>query len=543
MAKKLQNYLNNKNLKSVGVDIEFTPKEIDEYIKCSKDPIYFIKTYVKVVHVDRGTVPFALYGYQERIINDYHENRKVIVLAPRQMGKTVSTAAYFLWLILFNDDKNIAILANKAAVAREILSRIQFAYECLPKFISQGVKEWNKGSIKLENGSSIITAATSPNAIRGFSCTHLYIDEISFIPKNIAEEFITSVFPTISSGDTTKIFISSTPKGMNIFHKMWLEAIQGISGFVPVRVYWNENPTRNDAWAAEQLKNLGQLKFSQEVSCEFMGSSKSLIAGAKLATIGLIQPKFEKDSLSIYFDPVENHSYVCSVDTSRGQHLDYSAFVIFDITSLPYQVVATYKNNQISPMAYPFFIQQVCQKYNFAYILVEVNDIGGQVSDTLFYEFEYENIYFTYKNEISEGAGYPGIRTTKKVKSIGCSTLKDLIEEDQLLINSYYILQELNVFVQKGASYAADDEEINDDLIACCFLFAYLTKQQLFTDLTSTNIRSILAQKTEQYISESVIPFGFIANGKNNEISEFEMVQSGMSSVDKWIFSDLPTEE
>jgi hypothetical protein len=543
MAKKLQNYLNNKNLKSVGVDIEFTPKEIDEYIKCSKDPIYFIKTYVKVVHVDRGTVPFALYGYQERIINDYHENRKVIVLAPRQMGKTVSTAAYFLWLILFNDDKNIAILANKAAVAREILSRIQFAYECLPKFISQGVKEWNKGSIKLENGSSIITAATSPNAIRGFSCTHLYIDEISFIPKNIAEEFITSVFPTISSGDTTKIFISSTPKGMNIFHKMWLEAIQGISGFVPVRVYWNENPTRNDAWAAEQLKNLGQLKFSQEVSCEFMGSSKSLIAGAKLATIGLIQPKFEKDSLSIYFDPVENHSYVCSVDTSRGQHLDYSAFVIFDITSLPYQVVATYKNNQISPMAYPFFIQQVCQKYNFAYILVEVNDIGGQVSDTLFYEFEYENIYFTYKNEISEGAGYPGIRTTKKVKSIGCSTLKDLIEEDQLLINSYYILQELNVFVQKGASYAADDEEINDDLIACCFLFAYLTKQQLFTDLTSTNIRSILAQKTEQYISDSVIPFGCIANGKNNEISEFEMVQSGMSSVDKWIFSDLPTEE
>lgn len=260
-------YNGNKNLKAAGVDINFTAEQLQEYIKCSTDPIYFIKKYVKVVHVDRGTVPFDLYGYQERIINAYHKNRKAIVLAPRQMGKTVSTAAYFLWVVLFNPDKNVAILANKAAVAREILSKIQYAYECLPKWMQQGVLEWNKGSIELENRSSIITAATSPNAIRGFACSHLYIDELAFVPHNIAEEFMTSVFPTISSGLTTKIFLSSTPKGMNLFHKMWVEAINDINGFVPVKVTWDENPTRDKAWLADQLKNLGELKFNQEVLC------------------------------------------------------------------------------------------------------------------------------------------------------------------------------------------------------------------------------------------------------------------------------------
>lgn len=537
-------YNGNKNLKAAGVDINFTAEQLQEYIKCSTDPIYFIKKYVKVVHVDRGTVPFALYGYQERIINAYHKNRKAIVLAPRQMGKTVSTAAYFLWVVLFNPDKNVAILANKAAVAREILSKIQYAYECLPKWMQQGVLEWNKGSIELENRSSIITAATSPNAIRGFACSHLYIDELAFVPHNIAEEFMTSVFPTISSGLTTKIFLSSTPKGMNLFHKMWVEAINGINGFVPVKVTWDENPTRDKAWLADQLKNLGELKFNQEIFCAFNGSSKSLISGAKLGSIATHPPIFEKDLLKVHYKPIEGHSYVCTVDTSRGQHLDYSAFVIFDITELPYKVVATYKNNQISPMTYPFLIMRTCQQYNNCHTLVEINDIGGQVADTLFYEYEYENMYFTYKDELNEGMGYPGIRTTKLVKSIGCSILKDLIENEQLEVMSHDILQELSVFVQKGKSYAAENESINDDLTTCLWLFGWLTKQQLFKDLTDTNIRSIIAKKTEDYINDNMVPFGIIDTGidESNSFGQYELDLRKYSSLDAWVFSDLPSD-
>lgn len=535
----IEYYNGNKNLKAPGVNIEFTPEQLDEYIKCSNDPIYFIRTYVKVVHVDRGTVPFALYDYQERIIRAYHENRKVIVLAPRQMGKTVSTAAYFLWVVLFNADKNIAILANKAAVAREILSKIQYAYECLPKWLQMGVLEWNKGSIELENRSSIITAATSPNAIRGFACSHIYVDELAFIPPNIASEFMTSVFPVISSGKETKIFLSSTPKGMNLFHKQWTEAKQGISGFVPVEVTWNENPTRDEIWLADQLKNLGELKFNQEIMCAFLGSSKSLISGSKLGVLTTIKPIFTKDSLNIFYEPIKGHSYVCVVDTSRGQHLDYSAFVIFDITELPYKVVATYKNNTISPMAYPYLIIQSCQQYNDAHTLVEINDIGGQIADTIFYEYDYENMYFTYKDTLNEGRGFPGVRTTKKVKSIGCSTLKDLIEGDQLQISSHDILSELSIFVQKGASYAAEDETINDDLTACCFLFGWLTKQPLFADLTNTNIRAILAKKTEEYMHENMAPYGHLITGIDDNANQFstELDVRKHPSLDDWVFS------
>lgn len=536
----LQTYLGNRNLKAAGVKIEFTKEQLDEYIKCSNDPIYFIKKYVKVVHVDRGTVPFALYDYQERIINAYHNNRKVVVLAPRQMGKTVSTAAYFLWVVLFNSDKNVAILANKAVVAREILSKIQYAYECLPKWLQQGVLEWNKGSIELENRSSIITAATSPNAIRGFACSHIYVDELAFVPPNIAEEFMTSVFPVISSGKETKIFLSSTPKGMNIFHKQWIEAKQGVSGFVPVEVTWDENPTRDNAWLADQLKNLGELKFNQEVLCAFNGSSKSLISGSKLGSIATISPIHSKDHLDTFKEPIKGHSYVCVVDTSRGQHLDYSAFVVFDITELPYTVVATYKHNQISPMAYPYLIRQVCTKYNDAHTLVEINDIGGQVADTLFYEYEYENMYFTYKDELNEGKGFPGVRTTKKLKAIGCSNLKDLIENDQLLIMSHSILEELSVFVQKGASFAAENESINDDLTACCFLFAWLTKQPLFAELTDTNIRAIISKKTDEYIAENMVPLGYLVTAKEPQsIFSNELDTIKFPTLEEWVFSDL----
>lgn len=542
MATNKPNFYNGQqNLKTSGVQISYTAEQVDEWIKCSKDPIYFIKKYVKVIHVDRGTVPFALHPYQERIINAYHTNRKVITISPRQTGKTITTAAYFLWEVVFNTDKNIAILANKAAMAREILSRIKFAYENLPFWIQQGVVEWNKGSIQLDNNSKIFTAATSPNAIRGNACTSVYIDEIAFIPNNIAEEFLTSVFPVLSSGNSTKIFITSTPKGMNVFYKMWVEAEADRNGFVPIRVVWTEHPERNQAWYDEQVKNLGPIKCAQEVDCTFSGSSRTLVSGEKLATIPFFEPIFTNNSLKIYEQPIKGHAYACTVDTSRGQHLDYSAFVIFDITQTPYKVVATFKDNTIGLSSYPFMILNTAKQYNDAYCLIEINDAGQGIADDIFYEFEYGNVYFTVKENVTEGQGYPGVRTTKRVKAIGCSVLKELVEADQLMLNSFDIIQEMNVFEQKGASYAASDTQINDDLMTCCWLFAWLTKSTIFKDITNTNVRAMLAQKQEAYILENMSPFGFISDGTEEDLKDFNSVHSSGPSNDpmmNWLLSN-----
>lgn len=541
-TKKPQAYNGNASLKAAGVQTEFTGDQINEYMKCAEDPIYFIKTYVKIIHVDKGIIPFTLHDYQERLVTAYHTNRKVVALAPRQFGKTITTAAYFLWVVLFNADKNIGILANKAAMAREILSRIQLSYELLPLWLQQGVMEWNKGSIKLENNSKIFTAATSPNAIRGNSCSHVYVDEIAFIPTNIAEEFMTSVFPVLSSGKETKIFITSTPRGMNMFHKLWVEAENGKNGFVPIRIVWTENPDRDLAWLDEQRRVLGEVKFNQEILVEFHGSSSTLVDGRKLSTIPFHDPIFEKDKLKIYKKPIPGNSYICTVDTSRGQHLDYSAFVIFDTTTVPYQVVATFKDNTISSMTYPYMIINTCKQFNDAYLLIEVNDIGGEVANIIFYEFEYPNVYFTNKENLTEGQGYPGVRTTKKVKAVGCSVLKELVEQDQLIINSIDIIQELAVFSAKGASYAAEDTKINDDLTACLFLFSWLTKQMIFKDITNTNIRALLAKKNEEYILDQMTPFGFIDNGLDS--IEIDMLSSKprdisgtAMSIDDWIMS------
>lgn len=540
--KKPQAYNGNASIKAAGVQTEFTGNQISEYMKCEADPIYFIKTYVKIIHVDKGIIPFILHDYQERLVTAYHTNRKVVALAPRQFGKTITTAAYFLWVVLFNADKNIGILANKAAMAREILSRIQLSYELLPLWLQQGVMEWNKGSIKLENNSKIFTAATSPNAIRGNSCSHVYVDEIAFIPTNIAEEFMTSVFPVLSSGKETKIFITSTPRGMNMFHKLWVEAENGKNGFVPVRIVWTENPDRDLAWLDEQRRVLGEVKFNQEILVEFQGSSNTLIDGRKLGTIPFQDPIFEKDKLKIYKKPIPGNSYICTVDTSRGQHLDYSAFVIFDTTVVPYEVVATFKDNTISSMTYPYMIINTCKQFNDAYLLIEVNDIGGEVANIIFYEFEYPNVYFTNKENLTEGQGYPGVRTTKKVKAVGCGVLKELVEQGQLIINSIDIIQELGVFSAKGASYAAEDTKINDDLTACLFLFSWLSKQNIFKDITNTNIRAILAKKNEEYILDQMTPFGFIDNGLDS--IEFDMLSSKprdisgtAMSIDDWIMS------
>lgn len=531
-----QFYNNNPNLKASGVKTEFTAFQLEEYIKCADDPIYFLENYAKIVSLDEGVINFVPFEYQKRFIKAVHENRLVCARMARQLGKSTICAGYIAWFILFNSNQKAAVLANKQAIAQEIFSRVKFIIENVPIWLQKGIRKWAETRIKFDNGSSCFCAATSPSAVRGDSISLILLDEFAHMNPKLADSFIASVFPTISSSKKAKMMIVSTPNGLNHYYKIWDGAVKGTNNFIPVDGKWYENPNRDEAWAKAELKALGAVRYAQEVSCEFSASSYSLISGTKLQNIVTMQPIFSHENMHAYFEPIKDHSYVCAVDTSRGQHLDYSAFVMIDITELPYKVVAVFKDNQISPMSYPYLIYNVCKKYNDAHILIEINDIGGQVADALFYELEYENMYFTYKDEVAEGLGYPGVRTTKRVKAIGCSTLKDFIENDQLEINSEEILKELGVFVQKGTSYAASDTAINDDLTACLFLFAYLTKQAIFKDLTNVNIREIISKRTEQYISDNMVPFGIIDNGMNEEaVAQFDI--KAIDPIDQWMFS------
>jgi len=522
-------FKSNPNLRPARSEISYTKEMIEEYIKCSKDPIYFITKYVHVIHPDRGMVLMELYEYQERMIKTYHENRLSIAMTARQMGKTTTAAAYFVWYIIFNENKNVAILANKQATADEILHRIRLAYENLPKWLQQGVKVFNRRSIELENGSRIFCAATSSSGIRGRTINVLYIDELAFVPNTQAEEFFTSVYPTITASKDSKVILTSTPNGFNHFYKFWNEAEKGTNGFAPIRCHWYEMPGRDQKWYEMQKAVLGEQKAAQEIDATFLGSARQLLTAATMSSLSYdtpIRTYFDGDfkGLKIYKLPEADHSYVMTVDVSRGRHLDSSAFTIFDITEYPHVPVATFKNNEISPLMYSATCWQMLKTYNEAYALIEINDVGAQVADELYYTYEYENLFWTKSGDQlgKKGADpYPGIRTTKKTKRIGCANLKDVIEKRQLLINDMDTIQELSTFVQSDSGTWEADEGFNDDLVATLWLFAWLCTQPWFVDLTDKNMRNQMYLNKIKEVEETLTPFGFMDNGMMDSDTEY----------------------
>lgn len=532
----------NFSLKSIGVPVEFTKENVEEYYKCSQDPIYFIKKYIKIISLDLGLIPFTLFDYQVRFILSIHENRRVISMQPRQSGKTQCVAAYIIWYTIFNDNKQVAILANKASAAREIMDRYQKMYEHLPKWLQQGVKVWNKGSIELENGSKAYTAATNGSAVTGKSINMLYIDEAAIISNTVAEDFFTSAYPTISSGKNTKIILTSTPRGYNHFWKLYNEAENretSGSEFVPVRVHYWEHPSRDDAWADEQVKLLGQLKFNQEVLCEFLGSSSTLISGNHISKLKPTPYILSKDGLDVLEFAKKGHSYVLVADTSEGVGGDNSAFTVIDITELPYTVVAKYKNNAISPMLYPNVIYFAAKQYNNAFTLLEINK-SEQVAYILQAELEYENILYVARGRsgqyVSAGFGGSkdglGVTTDKRVKRIGCSNLKILIEENKLLITDADIISEISTFIEKKNSYAADDG-YRDDLIMTLVLFGWLTTQTYFKDLSNINLRTLLYEARMAEMENQMTPIGFFNAGEDSSPKEVGEVFGG----DYWVMA------
>jgi hypothetical protein len=516
----LKHYKANPNLKGAGVSFIFSKEQIEERIKCINDPIYFIAKYMKIVNVDRGLIPFELYDFQKELLNSYINNRFTIAKLPRQVGKSTVTVGYILWTVLFGPMQNIAILANKASTSRDILSKLQLAYEHIPLWMQQGIISWNKGSIELENGSKVIAAATASSATRGSTYNIIFLDEFAFVPKNIAEDFITSVYPTISSGKTTKVIMVSTPNGMNLFYKYWIDAVNKRNLYVPIEAHWSVVPGRDAEWAADQIKQLGQEKFNQEFDCQFIGSSNTLISGIKLSQLVWIKPIQKINELDIFELPQKNHIYVISVDTSEGQNLDYSAFTVIDCTQAPYKVVAKYYNNKISPLVYPNVIYNVALKYNNAHILTETNSIGMQVIETLHNDLEYENVFSTTNmgrggQKISSGFkknSKLGVKMTSQIKSIGCANLKSLIESDKLLIQDFDIISELTSFVASNASFAAEPG-CHDDLTMSLVLFSWLTSQPAFKELTDLDIRHKILEEKIQNMQEEILPFGIINDG------------------------------
>jgi hypothetical protein len=465
----------------------------------------------------------------------------VAVLTARQSGKTTTATAIILHYILFNEFKTVAILANKGDAAREVMSRVKLAYEALPKWLQQGIEEWNKGNIALENGCQVLAGTTTSSAIRGKSISFLYLDEVAFIEGY--DEFFASVYPTISSGESTKLLMTSTPNGLNHFWKTCKGAKEGTNGYEYIEVMWNDVPTRDEKWKRETLEALDydEEKFAQEYECQFLGSSGTLISGAALKQLAYSNPLYSKDGICQYEKPEKDHVYSMTVDVSRGKGLDYSTFNVIDITSMPYKQVCTFRDNFISPIDFASIIYRVATSYNEALVLIEINDIGSQVSDTLVMDFGYEGMLYTESagrngKRISNGFGKisdTGVRTTKAVKSVGCSMLKMLIEQQQLIINDFETIQELSRFSKKGSSYEAEPGS-HDDLVMNLVVFAWLTSQSYFKEITDINTLSKLRQKTEEQIDDDLLPFGFINTGEIDD-SKYKAGWQIDDGGDRWL--------
>ena len=547
VSNKKTGYLGNANLKAAGVDIQFDKDQVKEYIKCSQNPAYFIQKYIKVVSLDEGLVPFNLYDYQKTIVETIHNNRFTIAKLPRQSGKSTTVVSYILHYILFNQSMNVAILANKQTTAREILSRLKLAYEYLPLWLQQGIIEWNKGSIELENGSKIIASSTSASAIRGGSFNMIFLDEFAHVPQNVAEEFFSSVYPTITSGQSTKVLMVSTPNGLNMFYHYWRGATKkvgevGKNEYIPIEVHWTQvpaypgGPCRDEKWKKETIVNTSEQQFQSEFECDFIGSQNTLISSYKLKSLSWVTPIIKnKEGLAIYNEPEKNHVYVCIVDTARGQGLDYSAFCIVDITDTPYKLVAKFRNNIISPMVFPTVIKRLCEQYNNAFALIEINDIGGQVADVLHEDLEYEHVLMcgnkgrkgqTISGGFGSGGVHFGVRTTSVVKKLGCSVLKSLLEEDKILIEDLDVVDELTTFVAKRQSYEADDG-YNDDLVMCLVLFGWLTRQDYFKSMTEVDVRTAIYEKEIINLEQDMSPFGFIS-------TEDDKISGIWDGEDRW---------
>jgi hypothetical protein len=520
-----EHYLGNPLLKKANTKIEFTEDQVLEWIKCAEDPVYFAKKYIKITTLDYGLSDFDMYPFQEEMVDTFHKNRFTICKLPRQSGKSTVVVSYLLHYAIFNDNTNIAILANKANTARDLLTRLQTGYENLPKWLQQGVLSWNKGSLELENKSRITAASTSASSIRGGTYNIIFLDEFAFVPNTVADNFFSSVYPVITSGKSSKVIVVSTPYGMNHFYRLWDDAQKSRNDYIPIEVHWTDVPGRDEEFKRLTISNTSESQWRQEFECLFLGSSDTLISGPILNRLVFDTPKTSSAGLDVYEDPQEDHTYVVTVDVARGVEKDYSAFIVIDVSQFPHKVVGKYRNNKIRPILFPQIIKEVALSYNKAYVLCEVNDVGDQVAAGLHYDLEYSNLLMSsMRGRAGQilGQGFSGkkvqlgVKMSKTTKKVGCLNLKTLIEDNKLTFTDFEIINELTTFVQKANSFEAEDGR-NDDLVMCLVMYSWLILQDYFKELTDQDIRKRIYEEQKNQVEQDMSPFGFIVDGVNNE--------------------------
>ena len=497
-------YNGNTQVKKDGVVHQFTNEQLEEYARCRESSTYFIKNYVKIINLNKGLTKFTLYPYQEKMVNHFEKNRFSIVKACRQSGKSVTAIAYLLWYVLFHPTKKVGILANKGATAREMLGRLTLMLENVPFFLQPGCKTLNKGSIEFSNKSSIVATSTSASSVRGLSLNCIMLDEFAFV--NDAATFYTSTYPVITSGDDTKVIITSTPNGIgNQFYKMWQAAVTKVSEYKPFEIRWSDVPGRDEEWKRQTIANTSELQFAQEFECDFLGSSDTLINAACLLSLTAYDPKEIINDVRYYSAPEEGKQYIMTVDVSKGRGQDYSTFTVIDANVAPFKQVAVFRNNNISPLLYPDIIVRVAKFYNDALVIIENNDAGHVVCNGVYHEYEYEN---TFVESAVKSMGV-GCTMTKRVKRIGCSNLKDLLESGKLEICDADTITELAGFEAKGSSYEAAGNGF-DDLVMNLVMFAWFACTDMFSEQSSVDLKNLLFSERLREMENDLVPFGIM---------------------------------
>ena len=508
---KNEGYLGNNLIKRAGVETKYTKDEIKEYQKCSTDPVHFIEKYTQIISLDEGLVPFHLRGYQEDLITHFNDNRFSVVLAARQSGKSITSCAYLLWYLLFTPEVTVAILANKGAIAREMVSRIVTMLETVPFFLQPGVKILNKGNIEFGNDSKLVAAATSSSSIRGMSINMLYLDEFAFVED--AETFYTATYPVITSGKDSKVIITSTANGVgNMFHKIYESAVHGNSEYKSFLINWFDVPGRDDEWKKMTIANTSEAQFEQEYGNSFLGTGNTLINADTLLGLRAIDPDWRKDNVNVYQRPIAGHTYITTVDVSQGRGIDYSTFSIFDVTSKPFKQVCTFRDNMISPMLFPDLINKYCRPYNESLVIIENNAEGSMVATQLHYDIEYPNVFVQGMTKSTD----IGITMSRKIKRVGCSTLKELMEENRLSVVDRPTITELMTFVNKGNSFEAD-RGYHDDMVMNCVLFSWFVTTDYFTNLTDTAVKDLLYAEQQKMIEDDMLPAGIFGQQSESE--------------------------
>jgi hypothetical protein len=510
---KNEGYLGNNLIKRAGVETKYTKDEIEEYQKCSQDPTHFIEKYTQIISLDEGLVPFNLRGYQENLINHFNDNRFSVVLAARQSGKSITSCAYLLWYLLFTPEVTVAILANKGAIAREMVSRIVTMLETVPFFLQPGVKILNKGNIEFGNDSKLVAAATSSSSIRGMSINMLYLDEFAFVED--AETFYTATYPVITSGKDSKVIITSTANGVgNMFHKIYESAVHGNSEYKSFLINWFDVPGRDEEWKKMTIANTSEAQFEQEYGNSFLGTGNTLINADTLLGLRAIDPDWHKDNVNVYERPKYGHTYITTVDVSQGRGIDYSTFSIFDVTAKPFKQVCTFRDNMISPMLFPDLINKYCRPYNDSLVIIENNAEGSMVATQLHYDIEYPNVFVQGMTKSTD----IGITMSRKIKRVGCSTLKELMEENRLSVVDRPTITEMMTFVNKGNSFEAD-RGYHDDMVMNCVLFSWFVTTDYFTNLTDTAVKDLLYAEQQKMIEDDMLPAGIF--GQQDESESF----------------------